>query len=154
MADLSGSWALGQSPLRAPSVFNFYSPEFAPSGLLAKSGLVGPEFEITSSATLAGFAGFSGWNIVNGFGHWESDKSKWLKPNYAPYLALAPNPGALVDALNVVMLSGEMSYSFRTAVVEAVSRLWNVGGNEDRNLERVRMALWLILNSSEYSIQR
>jgi len=140
--------------LRAPSVFNFYSPEFAPSGLVAKSGLVGPEFEITSSATLAGFAEFSRWNMTNGFGNWETDKSKWLKPHYDPYLALASNPGALVDALNVVMLSGAMSYSFRTAVVDAVSKVWYMGGNEDRNLERVRMALWLVLNSPEYSIQR
>jgi uncharacterized protein (DUF1800 family) len=154
LGNLSSSQALGQSLLRSPSVFNFYSPEFAPSGLLAKSGLVGPEFEITSSATLAGFADFSRWNITNGFGNWETDKSKWLKPNYAPYLALAPNPGALVDALNVVMMSGAMSYSFRTSVVDAVSRVWYMGANEDRNLERVRTALWLILNSSEYSIQR
>jgi uncharacterized protein (DUF1800 family) len=154
IGNLSGSQQLGQSLLRAPSVFNFYSPEFAPSGLVAKSGLVGPEFEITSSATLAGFAEFSRWNMTNGFGNWETDKSKWLKPHYDPYLALASNPGALVDALNVVMLSGAMSYSFRTAVVDAVSKVWYMGGNEDRNLERVRMALWLILNSPEYSIQR
>lgn len=153
VGNLSASNLLGQQPLRAPSVFNFYSPEFAPSGLLAKNGLVGPEFEITSSATLAGFAEFSRWSITNGFGNWETDKSKWLKPNYDPYFALAGNPGALVDALNVVMLSGAMSYPFRTAVVEAVSRILDVNV-DNRNLERVRTALWLILNSPEYSIQR
>jgi uncharacterized protein (DUF1800 family) len=150
---LSGSDTLGQNPLRAPSVFNFYSPEFSPSGLLAKNGLVGPEFEITSSATLAGFAEFSRWNITNGFRNYETDKTKWLKPNYDPYLALSANPGALVDALNVVMLSGAMSYSFRTAVVDVVSKIWDVN-IENQKLERVRTALWLILNSPEYSIQR
>ena len=151
--NFTNSSSLGQNPLRAPSVFNFYSPEFAPSGLLAKNGLVGPEFEITSSATLSGFSEFSKWNIILGFKNWETDKTQWLKPNYDTYLALAANPGALVDALNVVMLSGAMSYPMRTALVDVAAKI-NDSNIETRNRERLNAVLWLILNSSEYSIQR
>ncbi|MCV5648263.1 DUF1800 family protein, partial [Escherichia coli] len=40
--------SLGQSPLRAPSVFNFYRPGYVPPGTaLAAAGLVAPEMQIT-----------------------------------------------------------------------------------------------------------
>ena len=35
--DLGGSDSLGQSPLRAPSVFNFYHPDYTPSGPLSRA---------------------------------------------------------------------------------------------------------------------
>ncbi|MGB1009783.1 MAG: DUF1800 family protein, partial [Thiolinea sp.] len=37
----------GQGPMRSPSVFNFYSPDYVPSDVaFSASGLVGPEFQI------------------------------------------------------------------------------------------------------------
>jgi uncharacterized protein (DUF1800 family) len=54
----SGSWpqcAFGQRPLGAPSVFNFYEPDYAAPGEISERGLVSPEFQIIneSSAILA-----------------------------------------------------------------------------------------------------
>jgi|GEM_PF-1015059 len=43
---------LGQSPLQAPSVFNYYSPNYRPSGTLAANGLVAPEFQIATDANI------------------------------------------------------------------------------------------------------
>lgn len=39
---------LGQSPLYSPTVFNFYLPDYQFPGKLAQSGLVTPEFQLTS----------------------------------------------------------------------------------------------------------
>lgn len=43
--------ALQMHPLSAPTVFNFYKPEFTPHGALQKMGLRAPEFELHTAAT-------------------------------------------------------------------------------------------------------
>jgi uncharacterized protein (DUF1800 family) len=59
---------LGQEVLSAPSVFNFFSPDFSPTGELASQGLVAPELTlITESQIYAMFNGYdkfinSGYN--------------------------------------------------------------------------------------------
>jgi uncharacterized protein (DUF1800 family) len=153
--DLGGSDALGQSPLRAPSVFNFYPPDFSPTGPLSQAvpSLVGPEFGITNSATISGFMDFSKWGIIGGFGQSESDQGKWLRPDYSFYTGLAGNPTQLVDALDIVLLSGSMSTQFRTRLIDVATKLTDSNATTQAN-ERVKTLLWLILNSPEYSIQK
>jgi len=151
--DLGGADALAQSPVSAPSVFNYYHTDYAPSGVLLSSGLVGPEFEITNSASLSGFMDFSKWGIVNGFGQYESDTSKWIKPNYDEYIALAATPAAMIDALNLVLLSGSMTTQFRASLIDMTTKLTDSNATTQAT-ERFRTALWHILNSPEYSIQK
>src|SRR5262249_18626086 len=45
-----------QHVLSAPSVFNFYSPNFAPAGELGTAGLVAPEMQISTDSTVIGLA--------------------------------------------------------------------------------------------------
>jgi uncharacterized protein (DUF1800 family) len=47
-----GTFAIGQEALRAPSVFNFYSPEFAPTGALSSNSLVAPELELVTETQM------------------------------------------------------------------------------------------------------
>jgi uncharacterized protein (DUF1800 family) len=42
-----GLW-LGQSPNQSPSVFNFFSPAFAPIGEISKAGYVAPEMQLST----------------------------------------------------------------------------------------------------------
>jgi uncharacterized protein (DUF1800 family) len=42
---------LAHLPLHAPTVFNFYTPDFIPLGPIKDAGLVGPEFKILNSST-------------------------------------------------------------------------------------------------------
>lgn len=151
--DLTSSDSLGQNPLRAPSVFNFYHPDFAPSGVLAQAGLIGPEFEITNSATISGFMDFSGYGIVGGFGQGDTDPNKRTNPDYASYIALANDPRAMIDALNIALLSGSMSAQFRNRLIDMVTKLTDSNATT-QSTERFKTALWLILNSPEYSIQK
>jgi uncharacterized protein (DUF1800 family) len=151
--DLGGSDSLGQSPVRAPSVFNFYHPDFAPSGVLSNAGLVGPEFEITNSATISGFMDFSKYGIINGFGQYESDKTKWIKPDYTAYIAQASTPAAMVDSLDLILLSGAMSSQFKAQLIDVATKLTDSNA-VTQSTERFNTVLWLILNSPEYSIQK
>ena len=40
--------AFGQGPLQSPSVFNFFSPFYAPPGEVSDQGLVSPEMQIAT----------------------------------------------------------------------------------------------------------
>ncbi len=53
-----------QVPLAAPSVFNFYSPEYVPNDAdFSDTGLVAPEFEIRTNNGLISFANFISFNL-------------------------------------------------------------------------------------------
>ncbi|MCU7853614.1 MAG: DUF1800 family protein [Candidatus Thiodiazotropha sp. (ex Monitilora ramsayi)] len=48
---------LGQAPMRSPSVFNFYNPDFVPSdNYFATNSLEGPEFQIQTDQMLVDFS--------------------------------------------------------------------------------------------------
>jgi hypothetical protein len=47
-----------QHPLSAPSVFNFFSPDYRPNGPVAAAGLTAPEFQITNTSTVISMANF------------------------------------------------------------------------------------------------
>ena len=58
MWDFGAPSALNQSPLHAPSVFNFYHPNFTPAGPMQSTGLVGAEFEITNEVQVVNYTNF------------------------------------------------------------------------------------------------
>ncbi len=151
--DLSAPTALNQNPLRAPSVFNFYHPDFAPAGPLTQAKLVGPEFEITNASSVAGFADFSKWGIIGGFDHGSSDLGSRMLPDYSYYLGLTNTPAALLDELDLVLTSGSMNPVFKAQIVQAVGKV-NSSDAAAKSLERLNMALWLIINSPDYSVQK
>lgn len=61
--------ALGQSPLSAPSVFNWFLPDHSPSGLVSANGLVSPELQIITESTAVSATNFihNGIYITAGF---------------------------------------------------------------------------------------
>ena len=57
-----GGMNIGQEALRSPSVFNFYSPEFAPTGALSNNSLVAPELELVTETQL-----YTAYNVYHNF---------------------------------------------------------------------------------------
>lgn len=101
--NLAPATLLGQSPLRAPSVFNFYRPDYVPPGTsLAQAGWVAPEFQITDEASVIGYANFM-YTIVGAGG---AD----IAPDYVRdgWLTLARDPAALVARLNTLLTGGAL----------------------------------------------
>ena len=150
MWDFGAPTALNQSPLHAPSVFNFFHSDFTPAGPLQSTGLYGPEFEITNASSVAGFSDFSKWGIINGFDHYDdANPGHKILPDYSYYLGLAGTPQALIDELDIVLCAGGMSPTVKAAVVTSVGKVPAASP-----LERLNMALWLIINSPDYSVQK
>ena len=136
---------LGQSPLRAPSVFNYFRPGYVPPGTpLAKTGGVAPEMQITNETTVVGYANWMQGVVANGVGD--------VKADYSPWLPLAHRPEALFDALNTLLAAGQLGDRSRATVTAAVAAM--PVGNERQRLARVQATVWLVLCAPEYMVQK
>jgi Protein of unknown function (DUF1800) len=154
--DLSSPDSLYQSPLLAPSVFNFYKPDNPLPGQPSYAKVLAPEFQLATANAAAAWADFSDGYMIRGYGSWNegADAGKHIKPDYSAYIPLAQNdPAKLIDELAIVLLNGTISPAFRTQLIRAVT---NTPPPDQYTLpvEKLNVALWLIVNSPEFLIQK
>jgi hypothetical protein len=153
---------LGQDPLAAPSVFNFYRPEYSPTGPLAQAGLVGPEFEITTTASIPNYANFIScvlpwYGGTNTEARCVANDTSSITPDQSYYVALANDPAQLVDELDLVLCAWCLDPTVKAQIARAVGNV-NFTGTAfwgwDLAHERLYVALWLIMNSPDYLVQK
>ncbi|MEL6922275.1 MAG: DUF1800 domain-containing protein, partial [Pseudomonadota bacterium] len=144
--------SLGQQPLGAPSVFNFYRPGYiAPDSETGARGLTAPEFQIVNEAATVGYANFmfdfvfNRTSAING-------NLRTFEPDYSDEIALAADPGALADRLDLILLGGRMLPETRGAIVEAVSAMPLEGGNDSDAVDRAKLAVLIAVLSPEFAI--
>jgi uncharacterized protein (DUF1800 family) len=142
----SADEGLNQSPLLSPSVFNFFSPNYRQPGPLSAAGLVAPEFQITTETSMVGALNFFGRLVKNGA--YGSGETK-LTLNLAEITALAANPAALADRLNLLLLAGAMSDALRANIVTTLAAIAPA-----KSADRVKAALTLVAVSPDYAIQK
>jgi uncharacterized protein (TIGR03437 family) len=138
-------YALGQNPYRAATVFNFFEPGYTQPGVIASSGLVAPEFQITNEVSITGMSNFMRYVIFNGF-KW--DMTKPLTSDFANVTPLASNPSALADHLNLLLMAGQMSATLKNNIVTELTKMGSDPG------ERVKEAVHCVVTSPEYVIQK
>ncbi len=141
--------AFGQAPLRSPSVFNFYRPDFQPTGELQAGGLASPEMQITTETTTVTTA-----NALYNLVFFRNSSLATPQPNdvlidIAEELALADNPAALVDKVAEKLLGGPASPTLRQAAIDQVGRVAVAN-----RANRVAEALYLVVTSPEYAVSR
>jgi uncharacterized protein (DUF1800 family) len=140
------AYGLGQSPMRAPSVFNFYRPGYvAPRTPLSAAGKVAPEFQITTETSVPGY--------VNRVHRFMQTPGEGTQLDYSRDMALADDPARLVDHLNNYFAHRNMSpatVSRITAAISAIKPAGQPGGSSgDYRLHRVQTALLLTLASPQ-----
>ena len=170
MSDLSSVTSLGQQPMRAPSVFNFFRPGFVPpSTALVASKSTAPEFQTVSEVSVAGYLNFmqgiirSGFS-VNGANVPESPNSSSVSPvaaffditpTYTAELALVNDAAALVSRLTLILSGGQVSQATQTLIVNALNAVSLTATSTDaQRLDRVATAVLLVMASSEYLVQK
>jgi uncharacterized protein (DUF1800 family)/fibronectin type 3 domain-containing protein len=144
---------LTQAPLRAPTVFNFFLPHYVQPGALAAAGLVAPEFQITTENQIIAATNYLSSIVTNsGMG----SNATRINIEYTPQLALAGNTPAettaLLNHLNDLLLSGQMSDGLRAAITTSLNGM--LSRTDAEKLARVRQAVRLIISSAEFTIQR
>jgi len=138
---------LGQYPLSAPSVFNFYLPDYEPPGAIGNAGLVGPEFQILNSVF-----GITTPNNVYNFINNASVGNFSL--DLAPQAALTDNPAALLDNLDLLLTHGTMSGDTRAKVITAVNGVTAamVPSGSTLALTKARVAVYLVAVSPDCAV--
>jgi uncharacterized protein (DUF1800 family) len=135
---------LGQSPLRSPSVFNFYRPGYVPpNSALGSQGLTAPEFQITNESSVVGWANAAQSFVASGVGE--------LRPDYTAELALADDAAALVRRLNLLLTANALTTENVTLITNAVASISSATDTGKRN--RVYAAIHLVLCAPEYLVQ-
>ena len=139
--------SIGQTPLSAPSVFNFYRPGFVPPGsAIGAAGLVAPELQINTESQVTSYLNFMRGVVENGTGD-----SQDVKCSYAAEMALAPNPDALIDRVDQLLTGQRLSAATRSAMRTAIASVPITASNAA--LTRARIAVLLALCSSEFLVQ-
>jgi hypothetical protein len=159
---------LAQTPLRSPTVFNFFFPDYKFQGPLAAAGLTTPEFQLTSDTTVAQQMNFMEGALLNthdggntnglssftsGNGLITLDLGPWMTPAYTSNAGI-PN---LVDALNTLLMGGKLSAGAKTSIVNYVANNTNFPYTTPTNAQmrdRVRAVVLLILTSPDFTIQQ
>ncbi|MBN8249825.1 MAG: DUF1800 domain-containing protein, partial [Verrucomicrobia bacterium] len=135
-----------QEPSFAPTVFNFYRPDYQPPGLMAAAGLVGPVFQITDTFSSIALPNKL-WEIIE-YGFVLSG-SYAFPPDYTPLLAVADDPELLLDEINLILCGGEMTVPTRQTILAAMDLI----GPQDR-LTRVLVAVYVAATCPEGAVQR
>ena len=143
---------LGQTPLRAPSVFNFFSPNYSPRGPVSEAGLVAPELQLATDSMLPNQEG----NFYSRVARWTEEgppgETGTYSVNTARDIPLAADAAALVDRYDLLFLSGSMSPSMRQTLLAYLQGI--SGSTVAGRRRRVQDALYLIVNSPEYVVQK
>ncbi|MSU47853.1 MAG: DUF1800 family protein [Opitutus sp.] len=155
--------SLAQAALRAPTVFNFYEPNYVQPGLLASSGLVAPEYQILTDTTAISMPNQL-WNYIYATRSGMPGTTTAVNPAEATVgvlldnnlLALARTPQALVDYANLVLAAGALPKAVTDRFVAAITAMptstaTTFGANE---LERVRSAIYLTVSVPQGAIQK
>jgi uncharacterized protein (DUF1800 family) len=137
--------ALGQSPLRSPSVFNFFRPGYVPpNSAIGAAGLTVPELQIVNESSVAGYLNFM--EGVTAAAHRD------VRPDYAAELALVGDPAALLDRLDLLLTARQLTPATRSTIQQALASM-PVATETQRN-QRVYTAVMLVMASPEYLVQK
>lgn len=161
----SAASRLGQSPLRSPSVFNFFRPGYVPpSTTLAQSGAVAPEFQLVNESSVGGYLNYMQGVIRNGiyvnapdvpFNSSNGTNGYDIKSTYANEMAIVTDADALVARVNLLMCAGQLSAATVKLISDALKATpVTAASTEAVKLNRIASAIFLAMASAEYLIQK
>ncbi len=174
LRSVAGSWkvfdlsspnlALGQSPLHAPSVFNFFRPAYVPPNTaMALAKAPAPEFQLLNEVTVGGYLNYMQDVIRNGincpnptvpeasFNLYSRD----ILPDYTQEMALSSTPAALITRLNVLLCAGQLSAATQSLMVKALAANPITAASTDaQKRDCVAAAILMVMSSAEYLIQK
>jgi uncharacterized protein (DUF1800 family) len=136
---------MNQDIFNAPSVFNYYAPNY----VVPQTTLTGGEFQIFDTYTSI----YRGNLVSNLFGNF-SDPVQTYGPgtsiDLTSYVALAKNPAALVNAMDAVLTRGMLPAAVKSVIATAVAAEDPAGYT--LGMKQVETALYLIATSNYYNV--
>jgi uncharacterized protein (DUF1800 family) len=140
-----------QAPLRSPSVFNFYRPDYQPPGELTEARLAAPEMQILNESTVN-----SGGTALTFMGYlWRSSRGTSapddgsITLDFTPWEPLAADPDALVERLDLALTGAQSSAAVRSLIADYVAAI-----PADQVEKRIGDATDLLLHAPQAVVQR
>ena len=139
----------GQGPLQSPTVFNFFSPFFAPAGEIRNSGLVAPELEIATEylntyVTNYMFLQTFGLNSTN-----QNLRPDDVYINFEAEMQVAADVDMLIDMVADKLLAGDISDTLRNEIAGMLALI----PDTDTAL-RAAETIYFVVTSPEFAYQR
>ena len=143
--DATGYWGnlsnysgnLSEKPYGSGSVFNFFPPSY----VIPDSGVNAPEFALENTASAILRLTQANSVVYNQISSFSVDLSAT-----GPLGVMASNPTNLVNYLGEIFMHGQMPSNMQTAIVNHIATLTDMG-------QRVRVATYLVITSSQYKVQ-
>jgi len=166
--------ALSQTPQSAPTVFNWFLPDFTPGGAISAAGLVAPELEISTETSVVTAVNYEyqlthidgGQNTAPLVGATDGtldnvrlDRTP-LEQIYDTAVGggqtVAQATTTLLDHLDVLLLSGNLKAKFATVATPNPRSIIvdTVAGQTLATAARVKELLYLVVTSPEYVNQK
>jgi uncharacterized protein (DUF1800 family) len=164
----SAATSLGQTPLRAGSVFNFFRPGYvAPGTVSAGAGLVAPELQLLNESSASGYVNFMRDNLGSGVGQFQGTvggvvyNRRDLQRDWAPEVALALTPAELIASVTGRLLYTPPSATLLTDLTTAINSITvptptatNAAAVLAAKRNRINVAVLLTLASPEFLVQK
>ena len=164
--------ATGHLPLMSPTVFNFYTPDYAPIGPVTDNGLVAPEFKIHNSNTSINYINFvSSWvspwlNDDNESGYvmwsWEGyngmDLDSVIHLNTLAWEQIADDREKLIHEMDKVITHGQLGDGTKGILRNVWNELDTYAINnpwwpiDEVRRHKVRFLLYFVMISPDYNI--
>ena len=139
----------GQGPLQSPSVFNFFSPFYAPPGEIRDSGLVAPELGIATEYQNTLFTNYMFGQVfgLNQTNQSLGDDDVYL--DFSEEMLIADDADALIDLVAEKLLGGQISDTLRNEVGGMLALI-----PETDTTVRAADAIYFVVTSPEFAYQR
>ncbi|HEU5080219.1 MAG TPA: DUF1800 family protein [Opitutaceae bacterium] len=134
---------LAQAPLRSPTVFNFFEPNYVVPGPLAQAGLYAPERQILTDTTAISIA-----NTLFTYINAKPDDTT-ISLDYSG-LPSPKSPSELVDQLNILLCAGSMPAATQERIVSALKAMPASATDTDR----YRSAIYLTVTTQSAAVQK
>ncbi len=135
--------------MQSPSVFNFFSPFYAPPGEIRNSSLVAPELEIATEYQNTLFTNYMFYQTfaLNQTNNALEDDDVFI--NFEEEMAIAADAEALIDMVADKLLAGQISATLRQEIAGMLTRV-----PETETALRAAETIYFVVTSPEYAYQR
>lgn len=159
--------SLGQSPLRSPSVFNFFRPNYVPpSTQIATLNLTAPEFQIVNESTVSSYINFMQNSLKSGIyvnapdipsnGN-NANNGYDMVPDYTEALSYITDSTSLINYLDLILNYGQTSDSNKKLIISAIDSFGvtaTSNSSSSMQLNKLASAILLIMSNTDYIIQK
>lgn len=140
---------LAQGPLRAPSVFNFFTPDYVAVGDLAAAGLFAPELQIHTDSTAMSVPNRLSVYAFSNFSANPSDSLDQVILDIAHLVPLMETPAVVLEELNLLLCSGSMSEGAKARFLQAEADLPSWMSPQ----QRISSLIYLVVTSPAAAVQ-